>query len=146
MNKKSILLLISIAFVIGLAGCKNADNGQGKAVIVETTRPEDIEYAWQKVINAKDSFSNCGFTHFVADETCMYTFEAYGDNDLTWDIYVLDYEWQDADRYIPQANKIALSTDGRLMIEEGKYVYIQCPHNDFTSDAPLKKDFLKIYK
>lgn len=144
-SKNAILSILLIFSIFLLLGCKKTSNSS-KPVILETTRPEDIEYMWQKVIKAEDSFSNCGFTHFVTDETCMYTFEAYGDNDLTWDIYVLNNEWQDADRYIPQANNKALSTDGRLMIEEGKYVYMQCPHNDFTSDAPLKGDFLKVYK
>lgn len=152
---KKLLIILTIAILM-LSGCTinnasgNQDNMQadmnGDANSIIDLANENIIINFEKIIYAKDSFSNCGFTHFIIFESGDYKFEAIGDNNLVWDIYLLKEEWEDADRFIPQASMLALSTDGTLHIDEGRYVYIQCPHNDFTADAPLEGDYLRISK
>ena len=49
---------------------------------------------------------------------------------------MLDKEFEDGARYLPQAETPALEGDGTLTIEEGKIIYILCSESGFTADAP----------
>ena len=87
------------------------------------------------VVSAKDGFDNAGFSVFYNDTPATYSFTS-SSKDITWTIFLLDEEFEDAVRYIPQAFEPALEGDGTLEIEAGKYIYIQCSENGFTADEP----------
>ena len=73
------------------------------------------------VINGSDGFDNAGFTAMINDTTATYSFKS-SSKDVTWTVYILDEEFEDAARYIDQAAEPALEGDGDLSIEPGKYI------------------------
>ncbi|MCR5150823.1 MAG: haloacid dehalogenase-like hydrolase [Clostridiales bacterium] len=87
------------------------------------------------VVTAKDGFENAGVTGFVCDATETYSFTSSSEK-TTWSVFVLDKEFEDGARYLPQAETPALEGDGTLTIEEGKIIYILCSESGFTADAP----------
>ncbi len=76
-----------------------------------------------------------GFFYLPVEESGM--FLAYCDNsDVTLEIYVLDEEFQDALRYIPQAYEPAAIDDAMIHVTEGQWIYIHCSDNSFTTSEP----------
>lgn len=102
------------------------------AMLIFYPVPEgQIKYA----VRSEDSFENSGFTYWVCDAAGSYRIEAVGGAEsVTWKTFVLDEEFADADRYIPQANECALEGSGTLELEAGQYVYAMCSANDFTGE------------
>lgn len=82
----------------------------------------------------EDGFDNDGFTYFECKETGKYQFEKKDSDDVTWTVYVLNEQFDDAPRFIPQVFDKAVEDDGSIDIKEGQYVYIQCSENAFTAD------------
>lgn len=142
--RRYIILFFTI--LIFFTGCVKSETIIEENIDNIDLNNQNIIINFEKNIFAKDSYENCGFTYFIIFESGDYNFEAKGDNNLTWDIYLLDEEWEDVCRFIPQANELSLKTDGTIHIDAGTYVYIQCPINDFTADGPLEGDYLRIYK
>lgn len=99
------------------------------------------------VITAKEGFDNFGITALICDATETYSFTA-SDENTTWSVFVLDKEFADGARYLPQAETPALEGDGTLEIEAGKYIYILCSENSFSgetaSDATLSIDYAPV--
>ncbi|MBQ6265072.1 MAG: hypothetical protein IJK60_06445 [Clostridia bacterium] len=99
------------------------------------------------VITAKEGFDNFGVTALICDATETYSFTA-SDENTTWSVFVLDEEFADDARYLPQAETPALEGDGTLEIEAGKYIYILCSENSFSgetaSDATLSIDYAPV--
>ncbi len=83
----------------------------------------------------KEGFDNAGVTELICDATENYSFTA-SDKNTSWKVYVLDEKFEDAARFLPQANKPALEGNGTLKIAEGQYIYILCGDSSFTADAP----------
>lgn len=76
-----------------------------------------------------------GFFYLPVEESGM--FLTYCDNsDVTLEIYVLDEEFQDALRYIPQAYEPAAIDDAMIHVTEGQWIYIHCSDNSFTTSEP----------
>lgn len=98
--------------------------------ITETPEPE----AEGAVITSEAAYD--GAFSFVVQQKGMYTFSidnAEGYEDATWDIYVLEEPFEEAVRYIPQAEAPALSGEGGLALTEGQVVYCFCSVNSFTN-------------
>ena len=87
------------------------------------------------VVTAKDGFDNAGVTGLICDATATYSFKS-SSPDTTWKVYVLDEEFIDGARYLPQAKTPALEGDGDLQVEAGQYIYILCSESTLTGDAP----------
>lgn len=82
----------------------------------------------------KDSWDT-GFYVMQLEETGM--FFAYTSNpDITLEIYVLDEEFQDGLRYIPQAYEPAAIDDAIISVDEGQWIYIYCSDNSYTTSEP----------
>lgn len=98
----------------------------------ETSTSESVEEISFTVL-PEDGFDDAGFTMYPCETTGVYRFDCLdcGD-DVKWTIYVLDEEFEEAVRYIPQAEEPALEGSGKIAIEEGQYIYIQCNVNGFT--------------
>lgn len=86
-------------------------------------------------VKVADGYENAGFTMYVCEETGTYEFftEDPKETGVEWEVYLLDEEFDDAVRYIPQAyEKVSLKDDRYLDIKEGQYVYVYCSENAFT--------------
>lgn len=101
----------------------------------DSTFPRLIINSEPYYVSASEGFDNAGFTAAICDATAKYSFKS-SSKDVTWSVYILDEEFEDVARFIPQAFSSALEGDGTIEIEEGKYVYIQCSVNGFTADEP----------
>ena len=84
------------------------------------------------LIFAADLFEGYGFTHMLCSETGVYDFASINSDGITWQVFILDTEFNDAERFIPQAYPVALEGDGSLSIAEGQWIYIYCPCNSWT--------------
>ncbi|MBR1846072.1 MAG: hypothetical protein IJ792_05680, partial [Oscillospiraceae bacterium] len=89
------------------------------------------------------------------EEDGVYSFEALTEEDfngwaqgymnyaITWEVYALDEEFDDAWRFLGQAYQPVISgLDGpiRVALKEGQYIYCVCNYNSFTAEAPAKDD------
>ncbi|MCC8064195.1 MAG: hypothetical protein LIO70_03790 [Clostridiales bacterium] len=86
-------------------------------------------------ITSEDAFDSC--YAFEATESGTYSFtiqNAEGSEEVTWEIYVLESAFDEAPRYIPQAQEPSLTGEGSLEIASGSWVYCFCSVNAFTSD------------
>lgn len=82
----------------------------------------------------KDSWDT-GFYAMQLEESGMF-FAYCGNPDITLEIYVLDEEFQDALRYIPQAYEPSAIDDAIISVDEGQWVYIYCSDNSYTTSEP----------
>ncbi len=93
------------------------------------------------VVTAKSAFEEAGVTAYICSETAEYQFDADDDDDTVWKVYVLEEKFEDANRYLSQAQTPVLIGDGVIEIKEGNYIYIECSSNAFTADAPSEAEY-----
>ena len=84
-------------------------------------------------VTAKDGFDNRGFTTFVCQESGTYTFKS-DTKKITWKAYVMDEQFDDAVRYIPQAADSTIEANSDIDLADGQYVYVECSSNAYTDD------------
>lgn len=82
-------------------------------------------------VDAADVWEDGGYS-FQAEQDAVYTLTREGDAD--WEIYVLDEEFEDSFRYLPQAFDSAAVNEGTVSVQQGQMVYCLCSENPFTSD------------
>jgi len=113
---------------------------------IENSNENSREESFSLRIMASEGFDNCGFTYFICPQTGGYSFISSGNEEVTWTVYVLDEEFEGAARYISHGpyHEPVLNDNGTLQLEEGKYIYIQCSVNGFTTDTPNTTDYLDI--
>ena len=108
---------------------------------------ETVSFDWIKVddnaieepqlVFASDLYSGCGFAHCLCDKTGIYDFAPINSDGVDWEVYILDMEFNDVERFIPQAYPCALKGSGSLSIKEGQWIYVYCPCNEWTQlEAP----------
>lgn len=86
-------------------------------------------------VTAKDGFESAGTSAYFCDTAEKYLFRSSTD-DVTWKVFVLDKPFEDGVRYLTQSEIPALVGDGVIKIANGKYVYVVCSENGFTTDEP----------
>ncbi len=87
------------------------------------------------VIASEDAFDGCYTFEAEASGTYLFTIEnGAGNEDVTWEIYVLEEAFSESTRYIPQAYEPSLTGEGSLEITAGSWVYCFCSVNAYTSD------------
>ena len=148
--KKALLILLAGMILLCFAACGTAadtasETPASSAAVIANADDEDVPAADLPLliinnepitVTVSDGFNNAGYTGRICGATATYTFRS-STPDVTWSVYVLDEAFPDILRYLSQANTPALEGDGSLEIEEGKFVYIYCSENGFTStDAP----------
>ena len=141
--KKLFAIAICIVLAVTCIFCLNACGKQESAESPQTEETTEAVVSNARlmiinsepfVITAKDGFENFGVTELICDATETYSFTA-SDENTTWKVFVLNEEFTDGARYLPQAEQPALEGNGTLKIEEGKYIYILCSESSFTGDA-----------
>lgn len=109
--------------------------------------PETVQLSWTEVdekpirepelVFADDLFDGYGFVHKQCDATGVYDFASINSEGIIWEVYILDKEFTDAERFIPQAYPCALKGDGSVSVKEGEWIYVYCPCNQWTmQEAP----------
>ena len=141
--KRMTILLLTAAMLFCLAACTVTQTPAETADADSVTSVSEAQRELPRmvidddpfVVTAGDGFENAGFTGYVCDATGTYTFVSSADTVL-WTVFVLDEAFPDEMRYLVQEHACALEGDGKLDIEEGKYIYILCSENGFTADEP----------
>ena len=97
-------------------------------------------------VEAADGFHNAGYVEIIsgAEASAEYTFTAEDSEAVEWLIYILDEAFEDGFRYIAQAAEPALVGDGTLFVDAGKYVYVYCSANEFTTGVVNENAKLNI--
>ena len=97
----------------------------------------DAPFAQPVTIEAAPLFEGYGYYHWQCTASGVYTFLPANSDGVTWEVYLLDEEFTDAERYIPQTTEKVLEGEGSLEIAAGKWIYVYCPCNSWTClEAP----------
>lgn len=97
----------------------------------EDAAPMRAQAADSVDVDAADIWADGGYS-FQAEQDATYTLTRDGEAD--WDVYVLDEEFEDALRYLPQAYEPTASNEGTVSVKMGQMVYVLCGENPFTAD------------
>ena len=143
--KKRVIAIVLLAGILLLSACgtKTPEPDEGYDIVLVTepvgTEPDTSAdpageaKKWEpSVILAADLFSGYGFWHQICSESGIYRFAETNSPDVKWKLYVLDKEFTDAERYIPQAYSCALEGNGVIRLEKGSWLYVYCPCNEWT--------------
>lgn len=117
----------------------------------ESQQEETVQQAAEQpylTVTAAEAFD--GAYSFVTEETGSYRFAAEGPEGQSWEVYVLDEEFEDAPRYLPQAYEPAFtvsSGEGEKIsaLQGDQYVYCVCSDNAFTQDESAQSGALTVY-
>lgn len=140
--KKIIALILITATVFSLSACSgrySPDVKEKEQTTISETSQKDPEII---KITAEECFGSM-YYELITEKSGTYSFSAK-DSSEEWEVYIFDEEFEDGLRYISQASAPALKGDGTLTIEKGKYVYIYCPVNAFTSEYPDEKAYIEV--
>lgn len=84
---------------------------------------------------------------FEVTEDGSYTFSHSGNDEVPWNVYVLDEEFTDGIRYLYSNYEPSGVTEYTADLKSGQYVYLICTENEWTNSG---EDFLdtsvSIYK
>ena len=95
-----------------------------------------------QVVSPLDAYDKYGYVHFLCEQTGTYRFEVVGDQNLQWEVFILDSEFTDAERYIPQVYQVALEGGGEITVNQGEYIYVYCNANSWTClEAPENSSY-----
>lgn len=147
---KKVFIVSALMLSLLLCGCGHDPATQVPAsghadpqiyILPEATE----EPAENRIILATDCDSY-GYYNLVCEKSGTYRFlHVQGDeSDTQWQVYILDEEFNDAERYIPHAYEAALTEEGELDIAEGQYIYVYCSANEWTAVDPVESDRMEI--
>ncbi len=88
-------------------------------------------------ITPDEGFDNAGYVEILVPADGLYKFEADGTSDvsgISWIVYLMDSQFEDAVRYIAQAAEPVTERDGVIRVKAGQYLYVYCSENSFTLD------------
>lgn len=75
---------------------------------------------------------------FAVPEDGTYTFtDPVSADDVFWDIYVLDAQWNDGVRYIKQSQEASGQTPTALTLKKEQWVYCFCSQDGFSTDEKI---------
>ena len=143
MKKDAIVpILLIISLLLAACGSKLPAPAEGYDVVLVTDSPgvnengaqssADVIKREPSVVNASDLFSGYGFCHQLCAESGYYRFTAINSQGVSWQVYLLDQEFKDAERYIPHAYDKALEGSGVIHVDAGDWIYVYCSCNEWT--------------
>ncbi len=84
---------------------------------------------------------------FKVSEDGIYTFKHSGNDDVPWNIYILDEEFTDGIRYLYSYYTPDGITEFTSELKSGQYVYLICTENEWTDSADDFADTsVSVYK
>ncbi len=126
----------------GFEGTSVEAPANGAAASAEAPESAAPEAEPLHTVSPLDAYDMYGYVHFLCEKTGTYRFEVVGDQELQWQVYILDSEFPDAERYIPQIYELALEGNGKLSVNEGEYIYMYCNANSWTClEAPENSSY-----
>ncbi len=134
-------LLLDLVLLLTACGAKLPEPADGYDIVLVTDSPEangsGIQSAAEpareaSTVSAAELYSGYGFCHQHCIESGYYRFTAENSQGVTWQVFLLDEEFTDAERYIPQAYEKALEGSGVVHINAGKWIYVYCSCNEWT--------------
>ena len=143
MKKNAILIVIlAVSLLLAACGSKVPKPVEGYDIVLVTDSPEKESGSQQNTdtekkteastVNAADLFSGYGYCHQLCAESGYYRFTPVNSQGVVWQVYVLDQEFKDAERYIPHAYDEVLEGGGVIYIDSGKWIYVYCSCNEWT--------------
>ena len=130
--RKTFAVLLVLVMMVAMTAC-----GATETKPTETTAPyEETTAAEEKIftiLEAKDCFDDAGFVELIATEAAEYTFTAEDSGAVEWHIYVLDEAFEEGFRHIKQYTEPVFLGDGTIFLDAGKYIYVYCSANEFTT-------------
>ena len=151
--KKRIGLFLVFAMMMAFAACGAKEEPVVTLETTEATTVATTEAATEApaetvfaTIEAKNCFYDAGFVELIdgASESAVYTFTAEDSNAVEWWIYVMDESFEEGFRYIKQVAEPVLKGDGEVFVEAGKFVYVYCSANEFTTGVADENAKLKV--
>ena len=149
MKKLFCLIIVVMLASVAMYGCNNGTDKQPAnptaaptAQATATPEPPATQAPTDEpssaiVYKSEDCFGNFGYQYYVCGATSDYAFSMdNGGTEVTWTVFILDEEFPDSLRYIPQAYTPSLTESGTLHITAGQYVYILCSVNTNTASEP----------
>jgi hypothetical protein len=92
-------------------------------------------------VDAAKVWQEGGWYSFQAERDGVYTLSRDGEAD--WEVYVLNETFDDALRYLPQAEDPVAVNEGDVDVKAGQMVYCQCSENSFTAEeAPEDGEYV----
>lgn len=134
-------LLLAAALLLTACGAPSPEP-EGDYDIVLVTEPVETEPVVpaareNSVVRASELSAGYGFCHQLCDESGLYRFTEISSPNVKWQVYILDKEFTDAERFIPQVYTCALEGNGVIRLEKGMWIYVYCPCNQWTgTEAP----------
>ena len=143
MKKNAILIVIlAVSLLLAACGSKVPKPVEGYDIVLVTDSPEKESGSQQNTdtekktevstVKAADLFSGYGYCHQLCAESGYYRFTPVNSQGVVWQVYVLDQEFKDAERYIPHAYDEVLEGGGVIYIDSGKWIYVYCSCNEWT--------------
>ena len=138
--KKLIIIFALLAAALSFSACQQVEAEKVVATVAPTAadavpamaEPAATSAPFELTVNSGDAWGDYGYVHFLCEADGTYSFTAQDSDGIEWKVYLLDKEFDDAERFIPQAYPLILEGDGWVSINAGQYVYIYCSANCWT--------------
>lgn len=159
MQSKRFLAIAALCAMASLSvtGCGSDSSAKDSAAVTiaattatESTTPADTTDSASETADATDASSNAAGTvvatydnnletyEFAVPEDGTYTFtDPVSADDVFWDIYVLDAQWNDGVRYIKQSQEASGQTPTTLTLKKGQWIYCFCSQDGFSTDEKI---------
>lgn len=125
---------VTIAATTATESTTPASSADSEATTTDTTN--DSSDAAETVVATYDN--NLETYEFEVPEDGTYTFtDPVSADDVFWDIYVLDAQWNDGVRYIKQSQDASGQTPATLTLKKGQWVYCFCSQDGFSTDEKI---------
>ena len=144
MKKNAVFaLLLVLSLLMTACGSRIPEPAEGYDIVLVTDSPEHAGNGSQSpaaaepvreasTVSADQLYAGYGFCHQHCAESGFYRFAAKNSQGVTWQVFLLDEEFTDAERYIPQAHEKVLEGSGVVHITAGKWIYVYCSCNEWT--------------
>ncbi len=163
MQSKRFLAIAALCAMASLSvtGCGSDSSAKDSAAVTiaattatESTTPassaDSVATTTDTVSESADASSDAAGTvvatydnnletyEFAVPEDGTYTFtDPVSADDVFWDIYVLDAQWNDGVRYIKQSQEASGQTPTTLTLKKGQWVYCFCSQDGFSTDEKI---------
>ena len=136
---KKLIALLLVCAMMTFAACGRVEETPAETVATVEEKP----FA---TLEAKNCFYDAGFVELIpgTEEAATYVFAGEDSEAVEWWIYVLDESFEEGYRYIKQVAEPVLKGSGEVFVEAGKFVYVYCSANEFTTGVADENAKLNI--
>ena len=130
---------VTIAATTATESTTPASSADSEATTTADTASETADASSDTAETVVATYDNNLETYeFEVPEDGTYTFtDPVSADDVFWDIYVLDAQWNDGVRYIKQSQDANGQTPATLTLKKGQWVYCFCSQDGFSTDEKI---------